>query len=136
MELEQKYRHLHRFSFGDTPAMADSGLADVIARKQVATCGALALISPDNPMPAVGVEEIVLDGSGNPGCILRTTDVIIRRYNEIDETFARQEACDSLDQWRQIHQAYFTRSGCFSENMELICQYFDVVEVFSSANSH
>lgn len=121
---------LPRFSFGDTPAMANSGLANVIARRQVATCGALEIIEREGQvMPFEGGLEVVLDGCGRPGCIIRTTRVEIRRFDEIDEEFAGKEACVDLSEWRAVHEAYFNRLGCFAPDMKLVCQHFDVVEV-------
>lgn len=129
--LPAEYRDAPAFSFGDTPEMADSGLADVISRKQVATCGAFDVLNgPDRFMPFEGALEIVLDGRRNPGCAIRTSKIVIRSFDEIDDEFARMEACADLAEWRTIHEAYFRRLGCYAPAMKLVCQYFDVVETF------
>jgi len=129
--LPKKYRDVPAFSFGDTPEMADSGLADVIARRQTATCGSLEVLErPDRFMPFVRALEIVLDGRGEPGCVIRTSQVVIRQFDVIDGEFAREEACIDLAQWREVHEAYFRRLAVFSPSMDLVCQYFDVVDVF------
>ena len=47
MQLPQKYRNSDRFSLGDNPSMADSGLRDVISRKQIATSGSFELLNKD-----------------------------------------------------------------------------------------
>ncbi len=76
--------------------------------------------------------EIVLDGSGQPGCAIKYTNVDIKRFSEIDEQFARDEACRDLEEWKSIHEAYFRRRKCFDSDMKLYLLYFDVVEVFES----
>ena len=35
----------------------------------------------------------------------------------------------SLDDWRRMHTAYFTRRGEFSADMELYCERFTLIEV-------
>lgn len=121
------------FSFGDTTDMANSGACDVVARKQTATCGALTLLSA-NPetMPREGMVEVVLDGYGNAVCAIKTWKTDIVRFQDIDENFAKAEACLDLHHWREIHESYFRRRGCFSEDMKLVRQYFEVLEVFSN----
>ena len=131
MVLPERYRDVPAFSFGDSPHMADSGLADVIARRQTATCGSLEILRrPDRFEPFEGALEIVFDGRGEPGCVIRTFKVAIRQFDEIDEEFAREEACIDLAQRREIHEAYFRRLAVFSPDMKLVCQYFDVVDIF------
>lgn len=129
----EKYRSAPTFSFGDSPEMADSGARDVINRKQVATCGAYDILRRDDEvMPREGQVEIVLDGSGNPVCAIESWKVDIKRYDEIDEQFARDEACADLAEWQAIHEAYFRRKRCFSPDMKIVRQYFRVVEVFAA----
>lgn len=131
IELPEPYKHAPSFSFGDSPEMADSGLRDVIARKQVATCGAYELLNSDeSTKPCEGNVEIVLDGAGQPGCAIRYTSIDTKRFNEIGEQFAHDEACESLDEWKSIHEAYFRSKGCFAPNMQIYRMYFEVVEVF------
>ena len=59
----------------------------------MATCGAYDILRRDDEvMPREGQVEIVLDGSGNPVCAIESWKVDIKRYDEIDEQFARDEA--------------------------------------------
>ena len=54
-----------RFSFGDSPELADSLLALVLAGKKTATCGALRDFGGEGePMPQVGRRDIVRNGQG------------------------------------------------------------------------
>jgi len=129
--LPEKYRDAPSFSFGDSLQMADEGARDVIARKQVATSAALALVeSGACAKPNVGLIEIILDGDKQPSCAIETWKVDIKHFHEIDQQFALDEGCADLEEWKAIHEAYFTRAGCFSPDMKMYRQYFDVVEVF------
>ena len=63
----------------------------------------------------------MLDGSGKPLCIVETTEVTIRHYNEVDADFAQAEGEGdfSLDYWREAHQKFLfenpakNRTGIF-----------------------
>jgi len=131
--LPSQYAERPAFSFGDSADMADRGARDVVTGKQTATCGAFELLSKNlQAMPQEGLVEIVLGGRGDAVCAIETWKTDIALFREIDEDFAKAEACSSLSEWRRIHEAYFRRLGCFSEDMKLVRQYFRVLEVFSS----
>ncbi len=133
MELPQKYRNSDRFSLGDNPSMANSGLRDVITKKQIATSGSFDLLNKDaSSKPFEGKIEIVLDGAGQPGCAIQFWKVDTVLFNQVDEQFAKDEACKNLDEWISIHKAYFERKGCFASDMKLYRLYFNVIEVFAS----
>jgi uncharacterized protein YhfF len=76
----------------------------------------------------------VLDGRGEPRCVIETTEVTYRRFNEVDASFARDEGEGdrSLAYWRDAHRAYFGRLGRLSEDMKLMCERFRLVEVFGT----
>ena len=133
MQLPQKYQNSDRFSLGDNPSMANSGLQDVIAKKQVATSGSFELLNKsDSSKPFEGKIEIVLDGEDRPGCAIQFWKVDTILFNQVDEQFAKDEACKNLDEWISIHKAYFERKGCFASDMKLYRLYFTVIEVFAS----
>ena len=74
----------------------------------------------------------MLDGRGEPRCVIETTEVTYRRFNEVDATFAHDEGEGdrSLAYYRDAHRGYFSRLGRFSEDMRLMCERFRLVEVF------
>ena len=134
IELPKKYQNSCSFSLGDNPKMANSGLRDVIAKKQIATSGSFELLNKDNSgKPFEGKIEIVLDGTGQPGCAIQLWKIDTAKFNEIDEQFAKDEACNDIDEWISIHKAYFERKGCFAPDMKLYRLYFNVIEVFASS---
>jgi uncharacterized protein YhfF len=119
------------FSFGDSQEMADELLALVLAGKKTATCGALASFAPGGEaMPVVGRRDVVLDGKGRRAAVIETIAVEIRRFEQVDERFARDEGegDGTLAWWRDAHRGYFERNGGFSPDMQLVCERFRLVE--------
>jgi uncharacterized protein YhfF len=128
MPVPERYRNLRTFAFGDGPALADELLALVIAGLKTATCS-----TEDEPnTSAPGERWVVLDGRGEPRCVIETTEITYRRFNEVDAAFAYEEGEGdrSLAYWRSAHRNYFGRLGRFSEDMMLMCERFRLIEVF------
>jgi uncharacterized protein YhfF len=121
--------------WGDGPAMADELGALVVQGTKTATCSALwEWEAEGNPIPEVGFVTIALDGRGEPLCICESIEVTIRKYNEVDSDFARDEGEGdlSLNYWREAHRNYFSRvlpkvGKEFSENMPLVCERFRLI---------
>lgn len=122
-------------SWGDSPELADE-LGELIYREiKTATCSALWEWEAEvKPIPHEGQITIVLNGNGEPLCIVETTDVTVRNYSEVDSDFAQAEGEGdfSLDYWRQAHRKYFSRTlpkigKEFSEDMPLVCERFKVI---------
>jgi uncharacterized protein YhfF len=125
------YANAVTFSFGDSPGMADELLALVLGGKKTATCGALASFAPgSDAMPAVRRRDVVLDGQGRRAAVIETLEVEIRRFDQVDERFARDEGegDGTLAWWRDAHRRYFERNGGFSPDMQLVCERFRLVE--------
>jgi uncharacterized protein YhfF len=121
--------------WGDSPRLADELGALIAQGRKTATCSALwEWEAEGNPIPQVGLITIALNGRGEPLCIVETVEVTIRKYNEVDADFAREEGEGdlSLNYWRQAHRNYFSRvlrkiGKEFSEEMPLICERFRVI---------
>jgi len=131
-ELPEKYRDAVAFAFGDSPALADELLALVLVGRKTATCAAVRDYSQnDGEKPVVGRKDVVLDGAGRPAAVIETVEVVVRRFDEVDADFARDEGegAATLAQWRLDHEAYFSRNGGFSPDMELMCERFRLVEI-------
>jgi uncharacterized protein YhfF len=122
--------------WGDGPALADE-LGTLIAQgRKTATCSALwEWQAEGNPIPEPGLITVVLDGRGEPLCIVETVEVTVRKYNEVDAAFADDEGEGdlSLSYWREAHKNYFSRvlpgktDKEFSEDMPLVCERFRVI---------
>lgn len=126
--VPERYRQLRRFAFGDGPELADELLELVLAGLKTATCS-----TEDEPNTSTPGEcWVVLDGRGEPRCVIETIEVTYRRFDEVDAAFAYEEGEGdrSLAHWRSAHRTYFGRLGRFSEDMMLMCERFRLVEVF------
>lgn len=121
------------FRFGDSPELADELLALVLSGRKTATCGALRDYGGAEPVPVVGRRDVVLDGSGRRAAVIETVEAIVRRFDEVDADFARDEGEGDLsyEYWRDAHRAYFERNGGYSPDMKLVCERFRLVEVFA-----
>ena len=123
--------------WGDSPAMADELGALIVQGIKIATCSALwEWKAEGNPIPQKGLITVALDGRGEPLCIVESVEVTIRKYNEVDADFARDEGEGdlSLKYWRAAHRNYFSRvlpkvGKEFSEDMPLVCERFRVIYV-------
>ena len=126
--VPERYQGLRSFAFGDGPELADELLDLVLKGIKTATCSTED--EPNTSMP--GKRWIVLDGRGEPRCVIESTEVSYRRYVEVDAAFAYEEGEGdrSLTYWRAAHRRYFGRQGKFSEDMMLMCERFRLVEVF------
>jgi len=116
---------LERFSFGDSPAMADELLELVLAGRKTATCWAARDFGPT----PVGARSIILDGAEKPRAIIEATEMLLVRFCDVDDAFARDEGEGdvTLVWWRDAHRQFFERNGGFNESMELWCERFRVV---------
>jgi uncharacterized protein YhfF len=98
--------------FGDSNKLARELAELVLHGAKRATAGLLwdAEVDP-SMMPVLGGYSLVTDHSGAPLLIIRTTQLDIRPYSEVDEDFAAAEGegDGSLDYWRAAHWAYFSR---------------------------
>jgi uncharacterized protein YhfF len=129
--IPEAYRSLRSFAFGDGPDLADELLELVLKGVKTATCS-----TEDEPNTSTpGERWIVLDGRGEPRCVIETTEVSYRRFGEVDAAFASDEGEGdrSLAYWRQAHRNYFGRLGRFSEDMMLMCERFRLVEIFADS---
>ncbi|NTU81340.1 MAG: ASCH domain-containing protein [Chloroflexales bacterium] len=130
-------------SFGDNPALADELGALIRQGRKTATCSALwEWEAEGTPIPQPGLITIVLDGPGQPLCIIETTEVTVRAYNEVAAAFAAAEGEGdrSLASWREAHWRYFSRvlpriGRAPTEDMPLVCEHFRLLYPLVSAAS-
>jgi uncharacterized protein YhfF len=128
--LPPAYASAIRFSFGDSPELADALLALVVAGRKTATCGALRdYVADGEPMPEVGRRDVVLDGRGHPAAIIETTEVTRHHFDDVPVDFALAEGEGDYAEWRAGHIDYFTRTGGWSPDLMLVCERFRLVEV-------
>jgi uncharacterized protein YhfF len=123
------------WSFGADPALADRLGTLVVKGTKTATSSALWEYEHDrSPLPRVGDLGIVLDGRGAPLCLIETTDVRVRPFDEVPAEFAHAEGEGdrTLATWREAHWEFFSRFlpriGLeATRGMPLVCERFRVV---------
>jgi len=118
---------LDRWSFGDSPALANALLALVLAGRKTATCWDA---RDGDKGTSVGYRSIVLDGGGNACAVLESVELQQCRFDDVDSDFAfdEGEGDRTLQAWRTAHRDYFVRNGHFAPNMLLFCERFRLVE--------
>jgi uncharacterized protein YhfF len=121
--------------FGDSPQMANELGALVVSGAKTATCSAFwEWEAEGSSLPEIGQKSIVLNGNDDPLCIIETTEVEVRSYNEVDAQFAYEEGEGdrSLEYWREAHWRFFSRTlpnigKDPTSDMPLVCERFSVV---------
>lgn len=133
--ISSSFESYEAHQFGDSSALADE-LGDLILNGvKTATCSALwEWEAEGSDLPKVGAKTIVLDGNKNPLCIIETTAIAIRAFNEVDTHFAYEEGENdrSLESWRKEHWNYFSRvlpdiGKQPTPEMLLVCEWFRIV---------
>ena len=116
------------WSFGDSPELADDLLALVLAGTKTAAASALwEFEAEDEPLPEVGTLSIVLDSAGHPHALLRTSDVRIVPFDQVDEehAFLEGEGDRTVGYWRRVHHHYLTPGH--DESMPVVLERFELL---------
>lgn len=133
-DVPAKYRDLPRWPFGDNPKLADELLALVLMGRKTATCCALSQYQDEAwPMPKPGGCWIVLEGAQRPRCVVETTGIEVKPFDQVDASFAYDEGegDQSYAYWRQAHESYFSGQGRFAPDMLVVCERFRLLEVLT-----
>ncbi|MEA3510274.1 MAG: ASCH domain-containing protein [Actinomycetota bacterium] len=120
-------------------AFGDASLADMATELALlvrdgpkrATAGLAAEYEGENEsLPMVGDLSVILDGQGEPVCVIRTTQVEVRRFGDVDEAFARDEGEGdrTLAWWRRAHVRFFERFGNrVDEETPMVLERFELL---------
>jgi len=118
------------WGFGSSPEMAtDLGLLVRDGPKR-ATASRVSDYGSGEPLPAAGDLSVILDGHGDPLCVIRVTAVVVRAFGEVDEEFAwtEGEGDRSLAYWREAHIRFFASyGGTVDEATPVVLERFDLV---------
>ncbi|NPV77787.1 MAG: ASCH domain-containing protein [Anaerolineae bacterium] len=132
---EKAGRSFTAWSFGNSPEMADR-LGD-LTRQGVKTATSALLWefeATDEALPKPGDLNIILNGKGEPLCIVETVEIEIKPFDQVDERFAWEEGEGSrtLEYWRAVHWEFFGQSCARigrqpNERMPVVCERFRLV---------
>lgn len=120
--------------FGDHPELTDELLGLVLDGTKRATAALVAEFAAEGqPLPRIGGHWIACDSTGRPRVILRSTELRLAAFDEVDERFAYDEGEDdrSLASWRENHRRYWQRVAPtlgfeWTEQHEIVLERFEV----------
>jgi len=84
----------------------------------------------EEPLPILGGYSVILDGAGEPVCIIQTTRLDTVPFGEVDEEFAwvEGEGDRSLEYWRRAHIWFFEEDGTpVTDDDLVVLERFDKV---------
>ena len=120
------------WAYGDDPdKLAELTLNGI----KTATCSAYYWYKVEKEeLPQEGEYSVILNSNEEAVCVTKTTKVYIEQFKNISKEHAYKEGEGdrSLEYWRKVHKDFFSEelSGAgieFSEDMELVCEEFEVV---------
>lgn len=121
---------LPAFAFGDTKEANNHALAQVIAGARIASIAPKRDLGPGlEPMPVVGERFVVLDGDGLPGAIIEDVSVQSFRFQDIPDELIKACGADDIGEWKSTQAAYIDKYGGWSPDLEMVCDYFHLVQV-------
>ncbi|MAN46729.1 MAG: ASCH domain-containing protein [Alphaproteobacteria bacterium] len=121
---------LPKWTFGDSPELADRLAALIVAGVKTASCSEASIDEP----PVEGERGYLMSGDGRPVAILETQTVTRMKFADMTQELAALEGEGdlSLDYWQRAHRDYFTRAGVFAEDMDILFETFRLVDVLDS----
>lgn len=121
--------------FGDNPALASElGYLVKKGHKQAAATLLVEMEMEGETAPAVGQRSLITNFEGAPLCIIESTQVEIKPFNQVTAEFAyaEGEGDRSPETWRTEHYRYFSRCCAvlgleFSEDLPVVCERFRLI---------
>jgi uncharacterized protein YhfF len=131
----EAFRPFNADQWGDNPEMADELGALIANGTKTATCSAMWEWEFDGEVwEEIGHLTWVLNGRGEPLCIIEITEVSLKPFDQVDAQFAFEEGEGdrSLEYWRSAHQGFFERAmkkigKPFATDIPLVCERFKLI---------
>lgn len=122
------------WAFGDSKEMADELAELVLNGTKTTTASNYTMYEEDEPLPYVGLHNIVLDGDGRAVAIVETTSVETVPFDEVTEEHAylEGEGDRTLRYWREAHEDFFKKefkevNQEFHNKIPVVCERFKVI---------
>lgn len=122
------------WAFGDSKEMADELAELVLNGTKTTTASNYTMYKEDEPLPYVGLHNIVLDGDGRAVAIVETTSVETVPFDEVTEEHAylEGEGDRTLRYWREAHEDFFKKefkevNQEFHNKIPVVCERFKVI---------
>lgn len=129
-DLQDTYPGAGTFKLGHNAETSAELIALVRAKTKHAECAALSEFGGDmTSMPKVGRCDIIANWDGTPAVVIKTTSVKTLAFDKVTERMAVAEGeHETLADWRRAREADFKKSGGFKPDMQLVFEFFEVVE--------
>jgi uncharacterized protein YhfF len=118
------------WSFGSDPVEADRMVALVLAGTKTAMTSLRSEYAVEgDDLPEPGDLAIVLDGAGRPRALIRTVDVRVVAFGDVDADHARAEGegDGSLEHWREAHRDLLSAGAVADDRLEVVLERFRVL---------
>lgn len=123
------------WAFGHSKEMADELAQLVLNGRKTATASNYVLYELESePLPDVGLHNIILDGDENAVAIVETTSVEIIPFDEVTEehAFLEGEGDRSLKYWQDVHEDFFKKELKeanleFHPKILVVCERFQLI---------
>lgn len=119
-------------AFGDSPD-TQTELADLVIAGDKRAAAALDRWYTDETRPRPGDLALILNGRGEPACVIRTTRVDVMPVTEVSAAFAFEEGegDKTLDWWLDAHRALWRREAAregftYSDDLDVCCERFEL----------
>lgn len=129
-----KREDVETWHFGNEEKMAKELGKLVLAGKKTATSSDYSMYENENELPKVNTYHLITDFFGKAICVIRTKDVEIIPFNEMDKRHAEKEGEGDLsfEYWHKVHVDFFQKEreqvGMeFEEDMLVVFETFEVV---------
>lgn len=123
------------WAFGDSKEMANELAKLMLEGAKTATASNYKLYEVENePLPYVGLHNVILDGEGRAVAIAKTTSVQVIPFDQVTEEHAylEGEGNRTLQYWRNVHESFFKRefesiNSEFNYKIPVVCEKFNVI---------
>lgn len=122
------------WQFGEKPDELARLVADGIKTATASGYDLYFIEGEDEPLPSVGEYSVILDSSDEAVCVIETTAVTVKPFDQVgaDHAYKEGEGDRSLEYWRAVHQKFFTEDykSCgieFVNDSRIVLEEFQVV---------
>ena len=120
------------WAFGSSEIIANELAKLVLEGKKTATSSNYKLYELEQePLPFVGLHNVILDGQGKAVAILETISVDVVPFDEVttEHAYLEGEGDQSLEHWREVHEPIFKKeleevNLEFHYKIPIVCEKF------------
>lgn len=123
------------WAFGGSKEMVDKLAKLVVEGTKTATASNFTLYELEKePLPYVGLYNIILNGEGIAVAIVKTTSVEVVPFDEVttEHAYLEGEGNRTLSYWREVHESFFKKefkdiNQKFDYKMPVVCERIELI---------